>query len=164
MALLSRIYFNAVFGALGGLLGWLLYGVFCDKKPDEDFQARAVREGRAARDVAEALLHQCGFEGIQRKVRLPVGVEVNFRAYDRDGGEWFFDVSGGFTSTRPGLMRTDTLWKAVGKAAVLHEAYPKIPLVLLTTDMPKGGAGEAALRVVRGPGKPISCWPLLGVP
>jgi site-specific DNA-methyltransferase (adenine-specific) len=123
--------------------------------PDEDFQARAVREGRAARDVAEALLHQCGFEGIQRKVRLPVGVEVNFRAYDRDGGEWFFDVSGGFTSTRPGLMRTDTLWKAVGKAAVLHEAYPKIPLVLLTTDSPKGGAGEAALRVVLGPGKPI---------
>ena len=123
--------------------------------PDEDSQARAVREGRAARDVAEALLHQCGFEGIQRKVRLPVGVEVNFRAYDRDGGEWFFDVSGGFTSTRPGLLRTDTLWKAVGKAAVLHAAYPKIPLVLLTTDSPKGGAGGAALRVVRGPDKPI---------
>ena len=28
MALLLRIYFNAVFGALGGLLGWLVYGVF----------------------------------------------------------------------------------------------------------------------------------------
>ncbi len=28
MALLIRIYFNAVFGALGGLLGWLLLGVF----------------------------------------------------------------------------------------------------------------------------------------
>ena len=28
MALLTRIYFNAVFGALGGLLGWLLFGVF----------------------------------------------------------------------------------------------------------------------------------------
>ena len=28
MALLSRVYFNAVFGALGGLLGWMLYGVF----------------------------------------------------------------------------------------------------------------------------------------
>lgn len=30
MALLSRIYFNAVFGALGGLIGWLLYGAFGD--------------------------------------------------------------------------------------------------------------------------------------
>jgi hypothetical protein len=28
MALLSRIYFNAVFGALGGLLGWMLFSVF----------------------------------------------------------------------------------------------------------------------------------------
>ena len=27
MALLGRIYFNAVFGALGGLLGWMLFGV-----------------------------------------------------------------------------------------------------------------------------------------
>jgi hypothetical protein len=31
MALFSRIYFNAVFGALGGLLGWMLFGVFGDK-------------------------------------------------------------------------------------------------------------------------------------
>jgi hypothetical protein len=28
MGLLTRIYFNAVFGALGGLLGWMLFGVF----------------------------------------------------------------------------------------------------------------------------------------
>ena len=35
MALLYRIYFNAVFGALGGLLGWLLLGVFCDKSVSE---------------------------------------------------------------------------------------------------------------------------------
>jgi hypothetical protein len=33
MALLSRIYFNAVFGALGGLLGWVLFGVFGEKNP-----------------------------------------------------------------------------------------------------------------------------------
>ncbi len=31
MALVSRIYFNAVFGALGGLLGWMLFGIFGDK-------------------------------------------------------------------------------------------------------------------------------------
>jgi hypothetical protein len=35
MALLTRIYFNAVFGALGGLLGWMLFGIFGDKNaPD----------------------------------------------------------------------------------------------------------------------------------
>ena len=35
MALLSRMYFNAVFGGLGGLFGWLLLGVFCDKNTAE---------------------------------------------------------------------------------------------------------------------------------
>jgi MFS family permease len=36
MALLTRIYFNAVFGALGGLLGWMLFGVFTDPVADPD--------------------------------------------------------------------------------------------------------------------------------
>jgi len=31
MSFFLRIYFNAVFGALGGLMGWLLFGVFGDK-------------------------------------------------------------------------------------------------------------------------------------
>ena len=34
--LLSRIYFNAVYGALGGLLGWLLFGVFGEKAATHD--------------------------------------------------------------------------------------------------------------------------------
>jgi hypothetical protein len=37
MGLLVRIYYNAVFGALGGLLGWMLYGVFGDKSSEERF-------------------------------------------------------------------------------------------------------------------------------
>lgn len=35
MALASRIYFNAVFGALGGLLGWMLFGIFGDKSASD---------------------------------------------------------------------------------------------------------------------------------
>jgi len=31
MGLVTRIYFNAVFGGLGGLLGWMLFGIFGDK-------------------------------------------------------------------------------------------------------------------------------------
>lgn len=30
MGLFSRVYFNAVFGGLGGLIGWMLFGVFGD--------------------------------------------------------------------------------------------------------------------------------------
>ena len=33
MAILSKMYFNAVFGALGGLIGWMLFGVLGEKVP-----------------------------------------------------------------------------------------------------------------------------------
>lgn len=36
MALLIRIYYNAVFGGLGGLLGWMLFGIFGDKNAPDD--------------------------------------------------------------------------------------------------------------------------------
>ena len=82
---------------------------------------------------------------------------VNFAALDADDAEWWFDVSGAFTSARPGLQRTDTLWKALGKAAVVfNTAIERRPYVLLTTDAPrKGTAGAKALAVVQGPDKPV---------
>ena len=128
-----------------------------DKDEDEDVQARAVREGRLAKDLAKLVLEACGFENIQSGVKPPgLGSELNYLATDRNGEDWAFDVSGAFTSNRSGLKRTDTLWKALGKAAVLSQAHPKLPLVLLTTDAPtKGSAGYAALSVVLGVDKPV---------
>ena len=122
---------------------------------DEDFQSRAVREGRAAKDIAKVVIEAAGFSDIKEDERQPGGVEVNFSARDRRGALWFFDVSGSFTSHRAGLKRTDTLWKALGKAAVLREVG-NTPLVLLTTDAPASGrAGAEALKQVVGPKKPI---------
>jgi len=122
---------------------------------DEDPMARAVREGRKANDIAAALLEQCGFSSIVKKVKMPAGVEVNFTATDADGNDWAFDVSGAFTSARPGLQRTDTLWKAVGRAAVVQNLGVS-RYVLLTTNAPrKGSAGAKALEAVVGPNRPI---------
>ncbi len=123
---------------------------------NEDFQARAVREGKAAKEVARHLLEGCDFTEVVAGVKLSGGVEVNFSAQDAAGNTWYFDVSGGFTSNRPGLKRTDTLWKAIGKAAVLHQMKPNARLVLLTTDAPApGSAGAHALAEVVGDKKPI---------
>jgi DNA modification methylase len=128
----------------------------------EDLQAQAVREGRQARELAEALLVASGFVDIRAEVKQRgAGVVVNFVGTDQTGGEWAFDVSGAFTSTRAGLRRTDTLWKSLGKAAVLHEhrdqqGSPAVPFVLVTTDAPvKGTSGHQALRVMRGEGRPV---------
>jgi site-specific DNA-methyltransferase (adenine-specific) len=123
---------------------------------DEDFQARATREGKAAKDVARHLLEECGFTDLVADVKLSGGIEVNFSAQDVAGRIWYFDVSGGFTSNRPGLKRTDTLWKAIGKAAVIHQMKRDTRLVLLTTDAPApGSAGAHALDEVVGDKKPI---------
>lgn len=119
---------------------------------NEDFQARGVREGRQAKEIALDLLKEAGFVNIKENQRLPGGVEVNFVAEDQRGGNWFFDVSGAFTSSRAGLRRTDTLWKALGKAGVLRSALPGNPsLVFLTTDLPQqGSAGDQALSAAKG--------------
>ena len=123
----------------------------------EDFQVRAGQQGRKAQEMAEVILEQSGFRNIREKVKISCGVEVNFEAIDQKGQTWLFDVSGAFSVTqRPGLRRTDTLWKALGKAAVLHSFDPKVRLVLLTTDLPApNSAGSRALQTVRGRGKPV---------
>ena len=122
---------------------------------DEDFLSRAVREGRAAKEIAELVIEEAGFAGLEKDQRQPGGVEVSFRARDGKGRIWFFEVTGSFTSHRAGLQRMDALWKALGKAAVLHAASPT-PIVLLTVDAPvPGSAGARALAQVTGPGKPI---------
>jgi site-specific DNA-methyltransferase (adenine-specific) len=127
-----------------------------------DFQARAVREGRQARELAEVLLTACGFTNLRAEVKpRGLGIVLNFVATDQTGADWAFDVSGAFTTNRAGLRRTDTLWKSLGKAAVLHESQAAdgagaMPLVLLTTDAPaKGTAGHQALRVMRGDDRPV---------
>ena len=122
-----------------------------------DFQARAGQEGRKAQEMARAVLEERGFRVVDEKVRFPCGVEVNFRAVDQLGREWLFDVSGAFSVTqRPGLRRTDTLWKALGRASVLHAEGGHPRLVLLTTDRPaSNSAGHRALEAVKGDGQPV---------
>jgi DNA modification methylase len=122
-----------------------------------DLQARAVREGRLAKDLAGILIASCGFVDIRSDLKLSgLGIELGFLATDRTGQDWAFDVSGAFTSSRAGLKRSDALWKALGKAAVLHQGRPDLPLVLLTTDAPtRGSAGHAALEALKGPGRPV---------
>lgn len=119
---------------------------------NEEFQARAVREGQKAEEIALAVLQDCGFSDFNRDVRVGAGVEVNMTARDALGGLWYVDVSGAFTSARAGLRRTDTVWKTLGKAAVLRLEFDDMrPLLILTTDLPpRGSAGFAALRAARG--------------
>ena len=128
-----------------------------ERRAAETAAARAIREGRAAKDVAHEALVESGFAAVETGAPLPAGLGVSFRAADDTGRPWLFDVPGGFTSARPGLRRTETLWRTLAKAAVLHELDEKTPFVVLTAGTPAVGSdGAHALRLVTGPGKPVT--------
>ncbi|MGH8982172.1 MAG: DNA-methyltransferase [Acidimicrobiales bacterium] len=128
-------------------------------EPGEHFQSRAMREGRRARELAKWALEEAGFTIVAENKRLDAGVEVSFVGADERGEQWLFDVAGAFSTTRPGLQRSDTLWRALGKAAVVQHTTPGARLVLLTTDTPApNSAAGRALGALTGPdatAKPI---------
>lgn len=113
-------------------------------------QSRASGDGKRAQEYARRLLEDCGFTDIEENVKLRgLGVTISFRATAPTGRDWFFDVSGAFSSSRPGLKRTDTLWKALGRASIVRhdEGSKGRPLVFLTTDRPLDrSAGARALE------------------
>ncbi|MFN0092300.1 MAG: DNA methyltransferase [Acidimicrobiales bacterium] len=125
--------------------------------PGGDPFGRARREGRQAKELAEALLRTVGFEELRADVKpRGLGLELSFLARDQTGEDWAFDVSGAFTSSRAGLRRADTLWKALGKAGVLQASEFPAPLVLLTSEAPaKGTAGHRSLAVMLGPERAV---------
>ena len=116
--------------------------------------AAALSTGQQATEVAGVLLDVCGFTEIRRDVKVPgVGIELAFTALDQTGREWRFDVAGSFVTADGGLTRSDELWPALGRAAVLHG---DVPYVLLTTRAPSpASAGGRAIASVRGPGRPV---------
>ncbi|HYA45016.1 MAG TPA: site-specific DNA-methyltransferase, partial [Acidimicrobiales bacterium] len=123
---------------------------------EDDYRLRGVREGRRAHELARWALQQSGFAITAEGRRLEGGVEVDFVAQDPAGGRWLFDLSGAFTSTPAGLQRADSVWRALGRAAVVHGTQAGARYVLLTTDKPDARSALAkALDALTGTGKPI---------
>lgn len=119
----------------------------------ESFQARATKEGKAAQAIAQQVLEDAGFRVTHRNSKLRgTGVLMNFIAVDADERPWYFDVTGAFTTTRGGLLRTDSVWKCLGRAHVVQNKVnagrvEKTALVFLTSHLPhKGSEGDVALR------------------
>ncbi len=118
--------------------------------PDDTFRRRATREGKAAQKLAEQVLEAAGFTIRQRNQRIAkTGVTINFVATTGtdDEATWFFDVPGGFTTHRGGLLRTETVWKSLGRASALAGRFGQVPLIFLTTSLPRRASeGDSALR------------------
>ena len=113
--------------------------------------SEAVAGGYGAKELARALIEEAGFVDVRENQRQPGGVEVGFAARDRQGRSWLFDVAGGFTTHRPGVRRTEQLWKVLAKAAVLQSVGTG-PFVVLTAG---DSSGVEPLVAATGEGKPV---------
>ncbi len=118
----------------------------------EHFQARATQEGKKAHDLARVVLENSGFEIVDDKPKVKgAGVQFDFLIASKSGRRWYVDVSGAFTTVRPGLMRTDTLWKALGRIHVVKQiqddGQDRTEVIIITSNLPKPGSeGDKALR------------------
>lgn len=135
-----------------------LIGTLSHDERQDHFQARAVQDAKKGQDIALALLERVGMT-VGDKARVPqAGLAFAFEATAGDtGGRWFVDVPGAFTTSRPGLLRTETLWKMLGRLHVLQSVLdsledPPLGVIVLTSNQPRPNSeGDKALRAV-GPG------------
>jgi len=107
-----------------------------------------AEDGKPAQKLAEELLAEAGFTITERNRRIrKTGVTINFVATDANDATWFFDVAGAFTTYRGGLLRSEMVWKTLGRASAIKIARGTAPLVILSSHLPKQPSeGDTALR------------------
>ncbi len=108
-----------------------------------------VDPSKPMNSLVEAEVQHAGFEivGRDRKVGRS-GPVVAVVANATDNTSWLFDVSGAQTIARAGLHRTETAWRAAGRALFLSRIEPTSRVVLVTSHAPKRGSeADTAIRV-----------------
>ena len=107
-------------------------------------------EGISAPSLARGALEAAGFSDVRPNRRLRgLGVAVDFTGTDAAGRTWYFDVAGPNSAYRGGMVRSETVWRALGRAHVLA-ATGITPFVILTSQLPR--AGTESDRALRAPG------------
>ena len=114
--------------------------------PRASFQASAGIQGRQFAEQCDTLLRHLGFELHGRRVLSEVGVEIDQEATSPSGTTVWFEYKGSVQGNRPGLIRTDTLKKAVANGALLRSLADPAPYVVITSHVPEAGAGKAMLQ------------------
>ena len=107
-------------------------------------------DGTSAAALARAALESAGFAHVRPNRRLRgLGLAIDFTASDAAGRTWYFDVAGPNSAYRGGMARSETVWRALGRANVMA-AGGHAPFVVLTTQLPR--PGTEADRALRAPG------------
>ena len=116
------------------------------------FQSSASLQGRQFADQCDLLLRNSGYEVGARVLVGAVGIEIDREAVSPSGRIVWFEYKGSVQGSRPGLLRTDTLKKAIANGALLGAVEGHPPFVVLTSHLPEAGAGLAMLDAARALG------------
>lgn len=114
-----------------------------------NFQALSSAQGHHFEEHCRFVLGTLGYK-IEGPIRLPeVGVEVDINLTGPNG-QFFVECKGSWQGNRPGLLRSDTVKKAIANAALISASrllqgrtYP--PFVILTSHLPTNGASATML-------------------
>jgi hypothetical protein len=110
------------------------------------FQSSSSAQGRAFAQQCDALLAGLGFSLAGATKIAGIGVEVDQVATTSRGQVVWFEYKGSIQGSRPGLMRTDTLKKAVANGALIRAIAEHPPYIVLTSHLPTAGAGLEMLN------------------
>ena len=111
-----------------------------------DFQASAGIQGRQFAEQCSQLLKHYGYALHGRTLVANAGVEIDCVATSPGGNAVWFEFKGSIQGARPGLLRTDTLKKAIANGALLAGEPMRCPFIVLTSHLPVVGAGVAMLQ------------------
>jgi site-specific DNA-methyltransferase (adenine-specific) len=115
-----------------------------------DADPRRDTDGASASTLARVSLEAAGFRDVRPNRRLRgLGMAVDFTGTDSAGRTWYFDVAGPNSAFRGGMIRSETVWRTLGRAHVMA-AGDVAPFVVLTTQLPR--PGTEADRALRAPG------------
>jgi hypothetical protein len=106
----------------------------------------------SAHDLAVRTLEKAGYEvsGVPPVRGIPEQPDL---WAERDGSWFAVLIGGSATSARPGLQRSDALWRTLGRASVLRETLPPDVSVMIVTFGVPGSAsagGKALAAAVPG--------------
>lgn len=116
------------------------------------FQSAASLQGRQFAEQCDLLLGGCGFRLGGRVFLAEVGIEIDQEAVAPSGRRIWFEYKGSLQGHRPGLLRTDTLKKAIANGALLGAVEGHPPFVVLTSHVPEAGSGLAMLDAAKALG------------
>ena len=115
----------------------------------EDDASRAANDGQGGATARRAACSRTPASRSSRRNKRfrRTAVTVDFVATDGEGDAGSSTSPARFTSHRGGLLRTDVVWRTLGRAYAVKRARGEVPLVLLTSHLPRRPSeGDTALR------------------